>query len=47
MQQYFHPSAKHLLYRYITPDFVAHTFHVKGETWCFFANSPLCIWFNL
>jgi len=32
MQQCFHTSAKHLLYKYITPSFVAHTFRVKGET---------------
>ena len=35
MQQCFHPSAKHLLYRYITPNFVGHPFRVKGETWNF------------
>jgi len=35
MQQHFHPSAKHLLYTYITPSFVGHSFHVKGETWYF------------
>ena len=33
MQQCFHPSAKHLLYRYITPSFAGHSFRVKGETW--------------
>ena len=43
MQQCFHPSAKHSLYRYITPSFVRHSFRVKGETWYFFANSLLCI----
>ena len=43
MQQRFHPSGKHLLYKYITPSFVGHSFRVKGETWYFFANSPLCI----
>jgi len=43
MQQCFHPSAKHLLHRYITPSFVGHYFRVEGETWYFFANSPLCI----
>jgi len=43
MQQCFHPSAKHLLYRYITPSFVRRSFRVEGETWYFFANSPLCI----
>ena len=32
-----------LQYRYITPSFVAHSFRVKGETWYFFANSPLGI----
>jgi len=36
MQQYFHPSAKHLLYRYITLSCVGHSFRVKGETWYFF-----------
>jgi len=43
MQQRFHPSVKHLLYRYITPSCVGHSFRVEGETWYFFANSPLCI----
>jgi len=43
MQQRFHPSAKHFLYKCITPSFVGHSFRVEGETWCFFANSPLCI----
>jgi len=42
IQQCFHPSVKHLLYRYVTPSFVAHSFRVKGETCYFFANSPLC-----
>jgi len=42
MQQCFHPSAKHLLYRYITPSFVGHSFRVKGKTRYFFANSPFC-----
>jgi len=32
MQQRFHPSAKHLLYKYMTPRFVRHSFCVKGET---------------
>jgi len=27
---------------YITPSFVGQSFRVKGETWYFFANSPLC-----
>ena len=36
MQQCFHPSAKHLLYRYITLSFVGHFFRVIGETWYFF-----------
>jgi len=36
----FSPSAKHLLYSYITPSFVGHSFRVEGETWYFFANSP-------
>jgi len=35
LQQCFHPSAKHLLYRYITPSFVRHSFRVEGETWYF------------
>jgi len=35
MQQYLRPSAKHLLYRYITLSFVGHSFRVKGETWYF------------
>jgi len=39
----FHPSAKPLLYKYITRSFVGHSFRVKGETWYFFANSRLCI----
>ena len=43
MQQCFHTSAKHLLYRYITPSFVGHSFRVEGETY-FFANLPLCIY---
>jgi len=32
MQQRFHPSAKHFLYKYNTPSFVGHSFRVKGET---------------
>jgi len=32
MQQCFHPSAKLLLYKFITPHFVGHSFHVKAET---------------
>jgi len=43
MQQRFHLSAKQLLYKYITPSFVGHSFRVKGETWYFFASSPLWI----
>jgi len=43
MQLCFHPSAKHLLYRYNTSSFVGHSFRVEGETWYFFANSPLSI----
>jgi len=45
IQQCFHPSVKHLLYRYITSTqgFVGHSFRVEGETWYFFVNSPLCI----
>jgi len=42
MKQRFDPSGKHLLYTYITPNFVGHSFSVEGETWYFFANSPLC-----
>jgi len=42
MQQRFYPGAKRLLYKYITPRIFGHSFHVKGETWYFFANSPLC-----
>jgi len=38
MQQYFHLSAKYLLYRYITPGFVGHSFRVEGETWYFFCQ---------
>jgi len=41
MQQCFHASAKHLLYRYTKPNFVGHSFRVEGETWYFFANSPM------
>jgi len=33
LQQCFRSSAKHLLYRYITPSFVGHSFRVEGETW--------------
>jgi len=32
MQQRFHASAKHLLYKYNTPSFVGHSFRVKIET---------------
>jgi len=42
MQQCFQPSAKHLLYRYITPSFVGQSFRVVGETWYFSGNSPSC-----
>jgi len=28
MQQCFHPSAKHMLCRYIIPNFVGHSFRV-------------------
>jgi len=38
MKQHFHPNAKHLLYKYITPSFVGHSFRVKGETWYFFCQ---------
>jgi len=41
MQQRFHPSAKHFHYKYITPSFVGLSVRVEGETWYFFANSPL------
>jgi len=43
MQQRFHPSAKHILYSYITPNFVGHYFPVEGETGYFFAKPPLYI----
>jgi len=43
MKQCFHPSSKHLLYRYITPSFVGHSFRDESEAWYFFANPPLCI----
>ena len=44
IQEWFHPSAKHLLYHYVTPSFIGHSFRVNvSETWYFFANSPLCI----
>jgi len=37
MQQCFHPRAKHLLYRYVTPSFARHSFRVNaGETWYFY-----------
>ena len=32
MQQRFHTSAKHLLYKCNTPSFVGHSLRVKGET---------------
>jgi len=35
-------DSKNLLYRYITPSFVGHSFRVEGETWYVFANSSLC-----
>jgi len=36
MQQCFHPSEKHLLYRYVTSSFAGHFFRVNvGETWYF------------
>jgi len=41
MQQCFHPNP--LLCSYITPSFAGHSFRIGGETWYFFANSPLCI----
>jgi len=43
MQQRFHPSAKHFLYKYNTPSFVGlFVLKVKLVQY-FFANSPLCI----
>ena len=47
MQQCFHPSVKHLLCRYITPSFVAHSFRAKGETRHFFPIHRCAFWFNL
>jgi len=47
MRQRFHPSAKHLLYRYVTPNFVGHSFRVKDETWCFLPIHRCGFWFNL
>ena len=38
IQQRFHPSAKHLLYRYITPSFVGHSFRAKDETLVLFCQ---------
>jgi len=39
----FSSKCETFVYRYITPNFVGHSFRVKGKTWYFFANSPLCI----
>jgi len=36
MQQCFHPSAKHLLYRYVTPSFAGHPFRVSAGETCYF-----------
>jgi len=36
MQQCFHPSAKHLLYRYVTPIFAGHPFRVSAGETCYF-----------
>jgi len=47
MQQCFHPSAEHLLYKYITPSFVGHSFGVKGVTWYFLLGHRCAFWFNL
>jgi len=41
MQQCFHPSAKRLLYRYVTPSFVGHSFRVESET-CYFLSIHPC-----
>jgi len=47
MQQRFHPSAKHLLCKYIVPNFVGHSFRVKGETWYFLPVQRCVFSFNL
>jgi len=39
----FSSKSETFVYGYITPNFVEHSFRVKGKTWYFFANSPLCI----
>ena len=44
MPQYFHPGAKYLLYRYITPSFVRHSFRVEGET--FLPIHRCAFWFK-
>jgi len=46
MQQYFHPSAKHLLYRCITPSFVGHSFHIEGGTSSFLPIHRCAFWFS-
>ena len=51
MQQCFHPSAKHLLYRYaVTLNFARHSFRVNAkETWYFLPirRCALYVLFNL
>jgi len=43
MQQCFHPSAKHFLYRYVTPSFAGHSFCVNAsETWYLFLPIHRC-----
>jgi len=46
MQQCFHPSAKHLLYRCITPSFDGHSFRVEGETSSFLPIHRCAFWFS-
>jgi len=38
---------QHLLYTYITPKFVGHSFPVEGETWYFLPIHHCALWFNL
>jgi len=47
MQQRFHPSAKHLLYKHITPSFVGHSFRVKGETYTVLFRQFTVVHFDL
>jgi len=47
MQQRFHLSAKHLLYKYNTPSFVGHSFRVKGDICTFLPIHRCAISFNL